>query len=62
MMEEYAGKRLLRTQEFCRYVGLGKTKGIEWAKSIGAVKHIGKRLLFDRVIIDRAIDNNKDME
>lgn len=61
-MNEYAGKRLLSVQEFCRYVGLGKTKGIEWAKSIGAVKHIGSRVLFDRVIIDRAIESNKGME
>ncbi len=49
-------KRLLNTQEFLDYVGLGRTKGTEWAKEIGAMKHIGRRTFFDVVIIDKALD------
>lgn len=50
------GKRLLNVSEFCLYTGLGRTKGGAWAKEIGAVRHIGRRVLFDRVVIDRVID------
>lgn len=50
-------KRLLNLNEFMAYVGLGKTKGMEWAKEIGAVRHLGRRVFFDRVIIDKALDD-----
>ena len=53
-------KRLLNLMEYCEYVGLGPTKGREWAKKIGAMKHIGIRVLFDKVIIDKAIDESHD--
>ncbi len=49
-------KRLLNKSEFCKYIGMGHTKAEAWAKEIGAVKHIGRRVLYDRVIIDKAID------
>ena len=51
-------KRLLNVVELCEYIGLGKTKATEWGKAIGADKRIGRRLLFDRTIIDRAIDQD----
>lgn len=44
-------------KEFCEYVGLGPNKGLEWGREIGAIKHIGRRTLVDREIVDRAIDN-----
>lgn len=50
------GKRLLSVSEFCLYTGLGTSKGMAWAKEIGAVRHIGRRVLIDRVVIDRVID------
>ena len=56
-MDKFNNKRLLSLKEFEEYVGLGKTLGIPWAKKIGAVKRIGRRLLFDRVVIDRGIDD-----
>ncbi len=49
-------KRLFRASEYLEYVGMGRTKGMEWAKEIGAMKHIGRRAFFDKVIIDKAID------
>lgn len=57
MNSKYKNKRLLNKTEFCEYTGLGTSKGIEWAKEIGALKHIGRRALIDREIVDRAIDN-----
>ncbi len=49
-------KRLLNMREYLDYVGLGHTKGREWAKEIGAVKHIGRRTFFDVTIVDKALD------
>ena len=56
----YPGKRLLNLQEFSNYTGLGKTKGKEWAGKYGAIRHIGRRILFDRVIIDKVLSENKE--
>lgn len=50
------GKRLLNREELCMYTGLGKSKAEAWAKQNGACKHIGRRVLYDRVIIDRVLD------
>lgn len=58
----YPGKRLLTQREFCEYTGLGRTKGNEWAREIGAITHVGRRVLFDRFTIDRAIDESKKHE
>ena len=35
---------------------MGKSRGVEWAKGIGAAKRIGRRVLFDRYIVDKAIE------
>ncbi len=49
-------KRLFNANEYLEYVSMGRTKGMEWAKEIGAMKHIGRRAFFDKVIIDKALD------
>lgn len=56
----YEGKRLLNMQEVCNYTGLGPTKARKWAREIGALKHIGRRALFDRVVIDKAIEQEAE--
>lgn len=56
----YQGKRLLNLQKFSNYTGLGKTKGKEWAGKHGAIRHIGRRILFDRVVIDRVLNEGKE--
>lgn len=58
--KEFTGKRLLNVSEMMKYTGLGRTKALEWCKSIGALRHIGARALYDRQIIDKAIDNLKE--
>lgn len=49
-------KRLLDANEVCYYLSLGRNRGIELAKSIGAEVKIGRRSLYDRVKIDQYID------
>ena len=43
-----------------RYVcisSLGRNRGIEFAKSIGAEVAIGRRRLYDKAVIDRFLDD-----
>ena len=49
-------KRLLTEAEAMCFVGLRRTKLRQWAKDVGAVRHIGRRVLYDRVVLDRAVD------
>lgn len=54
------GKRLLNRRELCAYIGMGQSRGVEWAKGIGAAIRIGGRLLFDKCVIDKAISAHED--
>lgn len=49
-------KRLLDSVEVCAYLGLGRNRGVEFAKSIGAERKIGRRCLYDKVVIDKVLD------
>ena len=53
----YSIKRMLSVSEGIEYTGLGKTTFRSWADKIGATRHIGKRVLFDRVKIDEALES-----
>ena len=53
----YANKRMLDGEELCNYLGLGRNRARDFAKSLGADRHYGRRVVYDRVIIDRAIDS-----
>lgn len=48
--------RMLDITGLCVYLGLGRNKAIQFAKESGALKRIGRRALYDREIIDRALD------
>ena len=52
----FENKRLLSEPEACEYIGVKRNKLREFAKSCGAVRHIGSRVLYDKVVIDRVID------
>ncbi len=58
-MEKYES-RLMNTKEVCSYLNLGLNRGVEFAKSIGAERKIGRRSLYDKAVIDRYFD--KQME
>lgn len=49
-------KRLFNVSELCLYTGLGRNKGMEFAKEIGAEVKIGRRSLYDKIKIDKVID------
>lgn len=49
-------KRLLDATEVCVYLSLGRNRGVEFAKSIGAERKIGRRCLYDKVVIDHYFD------
>lgn len=49
-------KRLLDVNELCTYLSLGQNRGVEFARSIGAERKIGRRSLYDKVTIDRYLD------
>lgn len=49
-------KRLLDANEVCVYLSLGRNRGIEFAKSVGAERKIGRRSLYDKKVIDKALD------
>lgn len=50
-------KRLLNIREAAAYIGQGTTKTRAWLDSIGAKRKFGSRALYDRRIIDEALDN-----
>lgn len=51
-------KRMLSEKEACCYVGLGRSATRNYCQSIGAITHIGRRILFDRYKIDKALERS----
>ena len=49
-------KRMLTSQEAASYLGVGLRAAREFCDSCNATRHIGGRVVFDRVVIDRALD------
>lgn len=49
-------KRLLNLREACWYTSIGKTRFRLLAVKIGADRHFGRRVLYDRAAIDRYLD------
>ena len=52
----YKGKRLLNAKEICIYTGLGRDRAREFMEEIGATRKFGRRVLFDKTVIDAALD------
>lgn len=56
-------KRLMNIEELCEYVGMGKSYTFKWAKEHGLARKIGRRTLYDKVLVDELIDGmNKEGE
>jgi hypothetical protein len=49
--------RLMDTEELRAYTNLGRNKAMELGDEIGARVKIGKRVLWDRVKIDKYLDS-----
>ncbi len=54
--ENLVEKRFFNAKELCEYLNLGRNRGVEFAKNIGAERKIGRRCLYDKVVIDRYFD------
>ena len=54
--ENMSAVRLFDTHELCTYIGMGRNSAVAFARKCGAEKRIGRRLLFDRAILDKALD------
>ena len=48
--------RMLAADQAEQYVGMGRTSFRAWADKIGATRKFGRRVMFDKVVIDRALD------
>lgn len=51
-----AEKRLLNIKEVSSYIGVGQTQARQYMKEIGAIKRFGRRVLFDKTVIDAALN------
>lgn len=49
-------KRLLSVKELCSYTGRGRNQATAWGREIGAAVQFGKRVFFDRHVVDGEID------
>ena len=48
--------RMLDANALCVYISMGKTRAIEFGEKCGAKRKFGKRTLYDKRIIDKALD------
>lgn len=55
-MENISVKRMLSIKEVCAYIGMGQTRAREYMDKIGATRKFGGRVLFDKTVIDAALD------
>lgn len=49
-------KRLLNIKEVCIYTGRGQVSARKYMDEIGATRKFGRRVLFDKTVIDAALD------
>lgn len=49
-------KRMLNIKEVCAYIGQGETNSRIYMDEIGATRKFGRRVLFDKTVIDAALD------
>ena len=56
-MQETNDIRMLSLSEACRYCGMGRNGLLDLAKSCGAAKKYGARTLFDKTLLDKALDD-----
>lgn len=59
-IKETIPTRLLSLPEASTYIGLGRSRGRTFLDKIGATRRIGKRVLFDKVVIDRYLDSTTE--
>lgn len=55
-------KRLLSVEEASGYLGLGKSAAKIYLEKIGAKRKIGRRVLYDKTVIDTALNAAAEVE
>lgn len=50
-------KRMLSVEEAAFYTGVGKTTMYALGKEIGAIRKIGRRAVYDRLVIDQYLNS-----
>lgn len=54
-------KRMLTIYEASQYVGLGTKSTRDYMRKIGAERKFGSRVLFDKNVIDQALDQKESV-
>lgn len=57
VMGKIEDKRLLNIKEVCSYIGIGQTQARKTMQEIGAVRRFGRRILYDKIVIDTYLDD-----
>ena len=55
--EETVETRLLSIEMLQQYLSIGRNSALEFGKESGAIKRIGRRVLYDKAVIDKYIDS-----
>lgn len=55
-------KRMLSIHEASAYLGVGRNSAYKFLESIGAKQRIGRRVLYDKAVIDQYFDKQKEGE
>ncbi len=58
----FESKRLLSINEAAVYLGLGRSSALVFLEKIGAKQKIGRRSLYDKIIIDQHLSNTKEVD
>lgn len=58
--EDVNNKRMLGIDEASQYIGMGRNYTRSLMREIGAERHFGRRVLFDKQIIDQALNEIKE--
>ena len=53
--------RMLGVDALCEYISMGKTKATEFGEKCGAKRRIGKRVLYDKRIVDKVLDELEEV-
>lgn len=48
--------RMMDVRGLCAYTSMGRTRAVEFAKAVGAEKRIGRRCIYDKKVLDKALD------
>lgn len=57
--EPTIAKRMLTEEEFRIYAGLGRSSVRQLGEKIGCIRHFGRRIMYDRVLIDEYFASQK---